>query len=95
MMLTKDEDKWISHYNLPDDIVDKILKNQEDAEKWNEIKTQFGVSRIDKHLNDEKIVERLKKRLKSRQDYEEPIDPDKFCNDILIEELQKILKDKK
>ncbi len=96
MNLTKDEDKWISHYDLPDDIVDKILKNQEDAEKLARLEQllNFGLvgcqDDADRILQ---IVERLKKELPEIYDILDSYDEWGWTTKIKTK-LQKILEGK-
>ena len=67
--------------------IEQILKNQEDAEKWNElVKTSYTTDHV---VNNEKIVERLKKRIEVCKLPENNEDQE------VLEALQKILGEKK
>jgi len=107
MKLTKDD--FVLEYPFEDEgnetfprqkVIEQILKNQEDAEKWREFDKKWGYNVIH-FVKNQEIVERLKKRIKEcyewRRKYKEknyPTDDDRnllyMQNDIIFE-LQKIL----
>lgn len=119
MKLTKDDfHEWdernipnelIIDSNNPKELADQILKNQADAEEWNEYKGIFDnmqqfVSWLDERVKENKIVERLKKRIEEcwewRKQYKKkpnPTDDDRdllYLHNDIIFELQKILGEK-
>jgi CII-binding regulator of phage lambda lysogenization HflD len=99
---TKDGDyMYLDNYN-PLEMIDQILKNQEDAEKWR--KQKIDVSdyvtkglKLPKHLQNEKIVERLKKRIEECENQIEYLHykSENFgIYPMILKELQKILEGK-
>jgi len=59
MKLTKNDFAHIGTEQLPDDVIDQILKNQEDAKMWRNMKDYVNELRTEP--KDKQIVERLKK----------------------------------
>jgi len=83
--------------------VEQILKNQEDAEKWNRLHTitRQAPEKRRPDYNDMKIVERLKKRIEELEEIRSeinmdfPLEPYEEKTLDILQELQKILKGKK
>ena len=79
MKLTKDDIKDFPDLGyMPSDVIEQILKNQEDAGKWNTFGSLASATRNDK------IVERLKKRIEEYHEMGLRIIP--------TDKLQKILE---
>ena len=75
--------------------VETLNRISEKARKWDLLENAKTHEALVEYPQLKKLRELIEKQLKFRQNYEEPIDPDKFCNDILIEELQKLLEESK
>jgi len=96
MKLTKDELEKIlkGDYSIDkSQFIELSLKNQEDAEKWNDLQGYTAVEpqRMEAYLKSDEIVELLKKRIKELELETKFRHPNGTICLVALEELQKIL----